>query len=530
VGREREKCIIDEKIEKIRNRQKGLLVIESRAGLGKSTLIQYATIQAKKNKVKVFGCCADSIDRDSPYLPWRKFFLSMLGVTNCEDIQFIRRLVSFLFLEKMNNQYEHLCLLNTVFPINLEESNLSRELSPQKRLIQTINMLVDLLQMIVNRGNPILLYIDNCQWLDMASSSLLVEIVKRVEPIFLILTTRPEVKTEEWGKILLEDVTVLKLGPMSETEGRQIFATAINAHHISDQVWKVVATRWNGNPFILSELAITLNTDGVFGKENGNCNLLTSGLNIRIPDSVEGIIISRLDSFSPTAQLVLKVGSVIGHSFSIETLEAIFPIKDGASCLIDCLIKIAESGDILIVDDISEGFKFTHSTVHSVIYNLLLIAQRVELHKAVALYWEKMVNYQELSKWPVIAHHWMTAAQLENPPNHITINKALQYLYKSAELSLDCVAYNEAQSKYTSALQLVQKLPERDLYRKELENNVYFKMACCKQLNGDISGAFELFNKANLSSLSTTCNQKFCFKKRKRNEDSDMMTKQDKES
>lgn len=43
----------------------------------------------------------------------------------------------------------------------------------------------------------------------------------------------------------------------------------------------------------------------------------------KIPETVQGLITNRIDSLAPTAQLVLKVASVIGRTFLFECLQEV---------------------------------------------------------------------------------------------------------------------------------------------------------------------------------------------------------------
>lgn len=221
---------------------------------------------------------------------------------------------------------------------------------------------------------------------------------------------------------------------------------------------------------------------------------------------MEGIIISRIDSLEPTAQLVLKVASIIGYSFSLHILAAVFPVKQSVGTLLDHLMKIAQCEDILSVNKQSESFRFAHHTVREVVYNLLLLSQRAELHRLVAQYWERTSPCD----WPLIAHHWVIVAQTEEPPATQTVKKAIQCLLKSVAVSLEGGLYVEASSSCKTALDLLPKASEGD--RALLENAVYFYLAQTSQLNEDSGGAQQFFVKAKVSAFD---NQTFCFKKRK---------------
>ena len=65
-----------------------------------------------------------------------------------------------------------------------------------------------------------------------------------------------------------------------------------------------------------------------------------------------------------------------------------------------------------MIEENTEEFHFAHRIVHNVVYNMLLISQRIEFHRSTANYWEKLVHNGE-TKWPILAHHWTVVARFD---------------------------------------------------------------------------------------------------------------------
>jgi predicted ATPase len=63
-----------------------------------------------------------------------------------------------------------------------------------------------------------------------------------------------------------------------------------------------------------------------------------------IPDTLEGLITQRIDKLDPTAQLTLKVASVVGRAFGEKVVNAVFPVDALRGELRPYLTMLAEDG------------------------------------------------------------------------------------------------------------------------------------------------------------------------------------------
>ena len=156
---------------------------------------------------------------------------------------------------------------------------------------------------------------------------------------------------------------------------------------------------------------------------------------------------NRLDHLSPSEQLVLKVASVLGPTFTAVMLREIFPIDSEKARLNDLLESLAGQG--LLVRGASGGsdssFTFADGAAHHVAYASMLYMQRRHLHRRAAEKYEE--NYRaDLSPWYVIlAHHWRHGGEPA---------KAIEYLEMAGRQAQAHGAFGEAEQFFRESLDL----------------------------------------------------------------------------
>jgi len=165
------------------------------------------------------------------------------------------------------------------------------------------------------------------------------------------------------------------------------------------------------------------------------------------PDTVQGVVTSRIDRLPPTQQLALKVASVIGRVFGFEPVRAIFPIALETPRLAHDL-RALEQLDLtpLALPAPELAYRFKHVITQEVAYSLLLFAQRRALHAAVAAWYERALTDEQLTaRAGLLAYHWGEAE---------VIDKALSYLDRAGAHALQNGVYREAAAFFRRALAL----------------------------------------------------------------------------
>ncbi len=432
----------------------GPVVIEGEAGIGKSRLVEEVLRLAADAGIRCLTGAGDAIERSSPYHAWRPMFSQLFAIEPLADDLERRRAAVLARLKAWPELLPLAALLNAILPLDLPESALTRPMLGQVRADNIATLLTRLLQ---EAASPLLLLIEDAHWLDSSSWALLVQVARDLPSDLVIVTTRP-VDDPDPALARLRaypSAIELRLGALDANDISLLIRQRLGVAELPAQVVELIQSRAEGNPFFSEELAFALRDAGVLRLEpSGSApgalqHVSLAQTNLRelsLPDTVEGVITSRIDRLAPALGLTLKVASVIGRIFTEPLLRAIHPREETTASLIDHLNNMVRL-DLMLTDGVEPDldYLFKHVITQEVAYNLLLFSQRRELHAAVARWHERRFTDDLSPFYAVLAHHWLRA---ESP------TKAMEYLEKAADQALSRGAFKEARDFYATLLEL----------------------------------------------------------------------------
>lgn len=151
----------------------------------------------------------------------------------------------------------------------------------------------------------------------------------------------------------------------------------------------------------------------------------------------------RIDRLSPAEQLTLKVASVVGQSFTLETVSAVYPEEHNPEELRDHFATLCVMDLIVESSSGTQSYGFRDALTHEVAYNRMLFAQRRQLHRATAELLEQSVS--GVPPYAEIARHWHAADE---------IPKAVQYLEKAGEQAHRMGDFEAATRFFNESLEL----------------------------------------------------------------------------
>ncbi len=185
-----------------------------------------------------------------------------------------------------------------------------------------------------------------------------------------------------------------------------------------------------------------------------------------MPDTVQGVIMSRIDHLETRQQLVLKTASVLGRDFAVDQVRDIFPATGERSHVAEELRALTERG-LLSASD-GSAYSFRHGMTREVAYGSLVYSQRRQLHRAAATWLEAHSEHLDALDAP-LADHWLRAAGDANADVD-ALAKAEFYLIRAGAAALRQGAFVEAEDFLGQALACHERLPERDRSQtRELE-------------------------------------------------------------
>lgn len=470
IGRREERDIL---VNALLDLQRGsslqTVVLHGEAGIGKSQLTEDLIRQAKVSDIKVLVGEGDSIEKNNPYYAWRSVVNGALGIEELlrkpqlsdEDRNSIRDILLAKLEEIDPKLLRYAPLLNALLPVSFPENEFTSALTGETRGGNIRELLVKILRHEAARSR-LLIAVEDLHWLDSASWTLLLDVYQQVRPLMLVVTTRPFGQTPpQEFKVIAEgsDTHFIRLESMHPDDVETLVCQRLGVTTMPSVVSRLIREKSEGNPFFAEELAYALRDSGVLVIEDQRAHLASGSENIEditLPDNLQSAVTSRIDSLDPSQQLTLKVASVIGRIFAYRVLEAIHPIETDRPELRAYMEALTRMSLTLVESETPDlAYIFKHAVTQDAAYNLMLFAQRRQLHQAVGEWIEK--NHQEdiESFYTLLAHHWTQAAKFPDPEHHeAVLIKAREYLEKAGDQSLNNFANAEALEFFKQLLEL----------------------------------------------------------------------------
>ena len=455
VGRQKEREALGECIQSVvRARVSSVAVIIGEAGIGKSRLLDDFERQAEAVGMQVLKGAGDAIDRNAPYHPWRNVFIEVFGIQPSDDTtQRGARVDAFLanFPDKVRLLKP---LLEVVIAADLGNDDAVKHLSGEARAQQTQKLLAAILQQVAEKRHTAII-VEDAHWFDSASWALFRSLRLNVMPLMWVVASRPMDDPPQEFTVLQQDPDIkkLRLGPLSRDDAGNLACQRLGVKGLPSEVIDLIATRADGNGLFVEELALVLrDTKSII--VNGEETILAVPIeqlaHIELPATVEGLIVSRIDSLEVPQQMALKVASVVGRQFPVETVQDVFPLPEHQREVPKMMPNLILQ-ELIRDSEVADQYLFKHVLTQEAVYGLMLFGQRRGLHRSVADWYERR-HADDLSHFlPILAHHWQRAEQW---------SRALACLEQAAEQNLDRYANREAVELLKQALTLDKAHPE----------------------------------------------------------------------
>ncbi|MBN1640254.1 MAG: AAA family ATPase [Anaerolineae bacterium] len=463
VGRGREWRQLNDAIARAQRGRGQIVSLVGEAGLGKSRLIAELRDHVADGAVRwLEGRCLAYTEPIS-YWPIQEILRQMLGVAGDEDEPSGQELRQAL--ESTPSVPDASAVLPYVagflgLPVQEWLQERVRYLDPEALQRRTFIALSTLFEVYARSGDaPLLVVLEDVHWIDQASAALLqhlLPIVDRV-PLVFVLTYRPEQDTRWWqigqemGQRFASHWTEVELQPLKLADSQQLLANLVDLDSWPDKMRDLVLSRAEGNPLYLEELLRALIDDRVLAQDaDGQWRLAARVEHLRVPDTLQGVIMTRLDRLDESSRWTAQVASVIGRVVSLKLLRRIVPLSEAQ--LRANLSQLEEHEIIRSSQRAPKVYVFNHVLVQDVCYRSLLARTRRLYHCRIAesLSAEGSTGPDTGSSYPYIAYH---AFMGQDWP------RAMRYQLLAGQHAQDLFANEAAIEHYRKVLQSADHLP-----------------------------------------------------------------------
>ncbi|TNE51759.1 MAG: response regulator [Deltaproteobacteria bacterium] len=172
------------------------------------------------------------------------------------------------------------------------------------------------------------------------------------------------------------------------------------------------------------------------------------------------MIQSFIDKLPPGPHLTLKVASLVGQVFDLETLVAIYPVEAEQENLAGYVQELMQAGLIQFMPSKSgQIYTFPMPVVRNTAYELMLFAQRRQLHAALAIWLESKHGENLTPHYPSLIYHWEQAEETEKVLHFLELAGQAAHEEGEHALALEYLEKAKHLNKRSSLLSAEYKIP-----------------------------------------------------------------------
>ena len=435
VGRDRELATLHALLAQVEKGRGQVVGVVGDAGLGKSRLVYefYRSLGRRRLAYRAGRCL--SYATTMPYLPVLDMLRHHCGITDTDGPEDITAKVHRGLHEvDMEPETWAPVLLHL---LGLEEgTNPLAALSPEARKARILNVLT---QMCLNgaRQRPLILEVEDLHWIDASSDECLAALIERMAgaPILVLVTYRPGYRPAWIDKSY---ATQMALQPLTSQDSFQVVQAVLPTAALSTPLVPQLLTKADGNPFFLEELARTVVEQGADAPSP------------TVPDTVQAVLLGRIDRLPATAKRLLQTAAVIGKDVALPLLQAVTEAPEDA--------MHQDLGHLQAAEFLYEtyaptamAYTFKHVLTQEVTYQSLVRHVRQQYHKHIAQVLEERFPEVAETQPALLAQHYTEAEHNA---------QAIPYWQRAGQRAVERSAHVEAINHFTKALESLKSLPE----------------------------------------------------------------------
>ena len=389
------------------------LLVSASAGTGKSHLLWEAgSILETQGFRKIHLRCEDIIIRSfGPFVTFlRGYFQQRRDSSEKDNLAVFSRIFKRT-CANLRDQYPKrvqelertLSFLSALLGLDMPGS-LYHQVGPEGKQENTITALRELFLGIAH-PEPLFIVIDDIQWLDDSSESLVRSLIRNLDnlPIVLALAARTH---DDGSRIEIpseKDTVIIDLEPLQQQTLPELVKGILGGIPGPDLV-KFLAAHSGMNPFYLRQYAVYLAESGSIQKKNNIISLSASP--DKIPRGIVDLLMARIDRLSGDLKRVVRTASVLGFEFNARVLSAMLTGRELAPLL-------SNGAEEKLWSSVSEiVYIFHHGLLRETVYNMQLESELVKLHNIAACAIENIYPGDE-TFFPDLAYHWDRANDSE---------------------------------------------------------------------------------------------------------------------
>lgn len=388
-GREKELELLMQAFNRVSDGQLETVLVAGYSGTGKSALVHetHRPITAKRGYF-IEGKF-DQFQRSVPYLAFIQAFTSFVSILLTENkarLEPIRKEIRNIIGDEGKVLTDLIPNLELLIGTQPDIPKLGG-LESQNRLNYLFSSFI---QAITAADHPIVLFIDDMQWADSASLSLLNMLMsnKELNHLMCICAYRdnevnpahPFITTVDDLRKKGATVSEIKIGNLEESDVQQLIS---DATHLplgrTSSLANLVYEKTHGNAFFVTQFLKNLTEESLLHFDHTKREWDWDDDQIRnrnITDNVVELLADKITFLPDETQEILKLAACIGNQFDTETLAACLsteissdvPVDEGKDPVLDAFQAALAGG---YITPMGNRYRFIHDRIQQAVYSLI---------------------------------------------------------------------------------------------------------------------------------------------------------------
>ena len=387
IGRENEIKKLLSAFDRIDNTTKELMLVSGHPGIGKSALINeiHKPIVAKRGYF--ISGKYDQFGKDVPYSSLIQAFKNLIQQILTESEERIENW-KYKLLDKLGPNGKVIIDIIPSLELIIGKQKVIPDLDPEESQNRFKFVFKNFVKTFTEEEHPLVLFLDDLQWVDSASVSLINLILTDpgIKHLYFIASYRDNEVSD--SHIFISAINEL---PKNMVKINRIHLLPLNLKSVNNLISnflrckekeslplaEIVHAKTEGNPFFVNQFMKRLYEDGkiYLTPKSGLKWDIEAIKKEKVTDNVVELMAEKIITLPKSSQEILKLCSCIGNRFELEMLSIIYD-KSISETLADLNILIKES----LISFYNDEYRFHHDRIQEAAYSLIDESKKEEMH------------------------------------------------------------------------------------------------------------------------------------------------------
>jgi predicted ATPase/class 3 adenylate cyclase/Tfp pilus assembly protein PilF len=403
VGRVRELLRLRTLAQQVRAGSGLVVWLHGEAGIGKSRLAAEVCLATRTFGFGEYAGSCRPHGTSATYLVWRSMWQELLEIDPMSPIP-VQRAALTARIARYDGSGQLAPVLAAVVNLPMPDTERTAQLDPAGRDQLLRSTLLACLRDRAAAG-PLVLLLEDCHWIDPASLALLGLLARHLAnlPVLVLATSREPVPD---SLAALDHVVDVPLTEITGADANRLVRLRLRDRYGQDadvhpRLVRAIAQQAGGNAFFIAELVSYLHSRGVKPDEP------QALADLHVPDSLQRLVMARIDQLTDDEKATIKVASVIGRRFRPRWITSVYPAA-GTAEQVQVHLSRLDALDLIpqVAAEPEPEYEFKHPVTLEAAYQSITYDTRDALHERIGRLVEETFPDRLSQYVDVLAHHY----------------------------------------------------------------------------------------------------------------------------